>query len=173
MMQLPQVRVDIPRPEDRGELLAMNRASVHLHRPWIDPPTRDWQFDRYLQRVSVESEEGFFVREVSSGQLVGVFTLSNIIRGLLQSGSLGYYGSALAAGQGLMTAGLQAVLARIFLEMELHRVEANIQPGNHRSLALVKRCGFQREGYSPRYLKIDGQWQDHERWALLVEDWTH
>jgi ribosomal-protein-alanine N-acetyltransferase len=63
------------------------------------------------------------------------------------------------------------VLRHIFIILKLHRVEANIQPGNAASLALVARAGFSREGYSRRYLKVGGRWRDHERWALLVEDW--
>jgi ribosomal-protein-alanine N-acetyltransferase len=55
--------------------------------------------------------------------------------------------------------------------LRLHRVEANIQPRNRASIALVKSLGFRQEGYSPRYLKIGGRWRDHERWALLVDDW--
>jgi hypothetical protein len=73
----------------------------------------------------------------------------------------------------LMHDGLQAVLAYAFRKLKLHRVEANIQPGNKRSIRLARRSGFRREGYSPRYLKVRGRWQDHERWALLVEDWRN
>ena len=70
-----------------------------------------------------------------------------------------------------MTEALQLGLRHAFRVLDLHRVEANIMPGNRASIALVKRAGFRREGYSARYLKIAGHWADHERWALTVEDW--
>jgi ribosomal-protein-alanine N-acetyltransferase len=63
------------------------------------------------------------------------------------------------------------VITHAFNEMKLHRLEANIQPANAASRALVKALEFRREGFSPRYLKINGRWRDHERWAILSEDW--
>ena len=71
-----------------------------------------------------------------------------------------------------MTAGLAAVVTDAFTSLGLHRLEANIQPDNAPSLSLVRRLGFKREGFSPRYLLIDGQWRDHERWAMLADDWV-
>jgi ribosomal-protein-alanine N-acetyltransferase len=70
---------------------------------------------------------------------------------------------------GLMTEALRAAAGFAFSELGLHRLEENIQPENHASLALARRVGFQREGFSPRYLHIDGDWRDHERWALLAD----
>lgn len=70
-----------------------------------------------------------------------------------------------------MREALTAVLRLAFGPLRLHRVEANIQPQNRASVELVRSLGFRREGYSRRYLKIGGRWRDHERWALLVEDW--
>ena len=103
------------------------------------------------------------------GGLVGYTNINNIVRGALQSGYLGYAAFAGHAGRGLMTSGLRDVLGRAFGELGLHRVEANIQPGNTPSIALVQRLGFAKEGFSPRYLRVDGDWRDHERWALRAE----
>jgi [ribosomal protein S5]-alanine N-acetyltransferase len=65
-----------------------------------------------------------------------------------------------------MTAALAAVVEHAFGLMGLHRLEANIQPGNTASIQLAQRCGFRLEGFSPEYLMVDGKWRDHERWAI-------
>ena len=102
---------------------------------------------------------------------VGVFNFSEIVRGAFQSAYLGYYGFAEHAGQGYMSEGLALVLRIGFGTLRLHRIEVNVQPANTRSISLVRRGGFTREGYSRHYVKIAGRWRDHERWALLAEDW--
>ena len=66
-----------------------------------------------------------------------------------------------------MTEGLKLVLGFVFEDLGLHRVEANIQPHNDASRRLVQRCGFVLEGFSPKYLYINGQWRDHERWVAM------
>jgi ribosomal-protein-alanine N-acetyltransferase len=109
------------------------------------------------------------VREAPGGELAGYVALSNLVRGAFRSAYLGYYAFAGCERRGLMSAGLRVVLAHARGELGLHRLEANIQPGNVASLALIRRLGFRCEGYSPRYLKIGGRWRDHERWAILLE----
>ena len=88
----------------------------------------------------------------------------------MRSAYLGYFALEPYAGQGYMGEGLRLVLRHAFGPLGLHRLEANIQPGNAASIGLVKAAGFRREGLSPRYLKIAGRWRDHERWAILAED---
>ena len=103
--------------------------------------------------------------------MVGVFNLSEIVRGAFQNAYIGYYAFAPHAGRGYMAEGLELALRFAFRVMRLHRVEINIQPGNARSLRLARKAGFTREGFSRHYVKIAGRWRDHERWALTVEDW--
>lgn len=102
---------------------------------------------------------------------MGVMNLSQIFRGSFQSAYLGYWVGAEFASQGIMTQALRILLDYVFRELKLHRVEANIQPENAASIRLVRRCGFELEGYSPRYLKIRNRWRDHQRWALRAETW--
>jgi [ribosomal protein S5]-alanine N-acetyltransferase len=160
-----------PSPEDEHEFLAAMRSSRRLHRPWMSPPTTSEEFDRVLTRVQDDSFEPMFVCRLEDGAIVGFFNISQIVRGPFKSAYLGYAAVAAYAGQGYMREGLQLVLVRAFGELGLHRLEANIQPGNTASIALVRAAGFVREGFSERYLKIGGRWRDHERWAIRAEQW--
>lgn len=150
---------------DEGAFVAAARASRRLHKPWVTAPCDADAFARHLARFDSDLHHGFVV-EVD-GQLAGTIHLTNIVHGAFCSDYLGYYAFAGFEGRGLMTAGLNAVVRRAFGELRLHRVEANIQPANLASIALVRGCRFLREGYSPRYLKIGGRWRDHERWARI------
>ncbi len=167
---MARVRIDPPAAGDREDLLALTRAGAALHRPWTQPPLDDAGFDEFLERSAREDVEARLVRLCDGGELAGVLVLSQIFRRNFCNAYLGYYGSAAHAGRGLMSEGLALVLDEAFGPLGLHRVEANVQPGNAASLALIRRAGFRREGFSPRYLKIDGEWRDHERWAILAED---
>jgi ribosomal-protein-alanine N-acetyltransferase len=160
-----------PTPRDRDDYMAAMRASRSLHRSWLTPPTTPEDFDALLQRARAQEFEPMLVRRREDGAIVGFFNISQIIRGPLQSAFLGYGAVAGHTGQGYMTEGMELVLERAFTELSLHRLEANIQPGNAASIALAQRCGFVREGFSERYLKVGGRWRDHERWAIRAELW--
>jgi [ribosomal protein S5]-alanine N-acetyltransferase len=143
--------------------------SRRLHGSWVTAPSSSAEYRLYIKERQGPRTYKHFVCD-ETNELCGVMNLSEIVRGSFQSAYLGYYALAPHAGKGLMSRGLELVLDRAFGELALHRVEANIQPKNQRSIELVKRAGFRCEGLSPRYLKIAGRWRDHERWALTVEE---
>ncbi len=160
-----------PHPADENEFVSLMRASRTFHRPWATAPTDEERFAAYLADARRPDFEAMLVCREHDDAIVGFFNLSQITRGYFQSAYLGYAVGKPYAGQGYMRAGLELVLRHAFLTLRLHRIEANIQPDNHASIALASGAGFRREGFSPRYLKIGGRWRDHERWALLAEDW--
>ncbi len=160
-----------PTAGDEEEFIAAVRASRRLHHPWVAPPRTPEAFAALLYRVRERAFEPMLLCRREDGAIVGFFNLGHIIRGPLQSAFVGYGALAAHAGRGYMTEGMGLVLGHAFGGLRLHRVEANIQPGNRASLALVERCGFVREGFSERYLKVGGRWRDHERWAIRAEQW--
>jgi ribosomal-protein-alanine N-acetyltransferase len=159
-----------PTPDDRREFIDLVEASFELHRPWTYPPADAASYRRLLERNRADNFFALLSRRTDDDAIVGLFEFSDVVRGAFQNAYLGYWVGGPFAGQGYMREGMQLALRFAFNELRLHRVEANIQPANKRSLALAKRAGFRREGFSPRYLKIGGRWRDHERWAILSDD---
>ena len=173
ILRMPKRQVTIrpPQPDDCEAFIAAVRRSRALHGSWIRPKAKTKkEYADYLKRFGTDQRHGFLVIHRSSGEIAGVININDVIRGAFQSASLGYYAFVPYAGQGLMHEALLLVVQHAFKKLKLHRLEANIQPANKSSLALVKKCGFVREGLSRRMLKVAGRWQDHERWALLAED---
>ena len=165
-----RVAIRRPRAEDCDEFIALMRASVALHDTWVDFPKSRETYYAYLRSRQSLSDDGFLICDRASGAIAGVINLNCIVRGFFQSAYLGYCVGEPFARQGYMTEGIKVVTRYAFCEMHLHRLEANVQPNNAASLALVRKCGFRREGFSPRYLKIAGAWRDHERWAILADE---
>jgi [ribosomal protein S5]-alanine N-acetyltransferase len=159
------------RRADRDEFLRLNRASLRFYRGLVMPPVTARGWAAYLARRRRPYSPGYLICRTSDGAIVGGININEIVRGVFRSGYLGYQIGAPHARQGYMTEALALVLRQAFGPLRLHRVEANIQPGNRASIALVRRAGFRLEGVSRRYLKIGGRWRDHERWALTVEEW--
>jgi ribosomal-protein-alanine N-acetyltransferase len=166
-----RVHLQAPEPVHAGEFVAAVSASRPLHRPWVSPPATKAAYRAHVARCGEDDFRSLLIRRNDDEALVGLANLSAIQRGNLQSAFLGFYAFVPYAGLGYMTEGLTLVLRLAFGDLSLHRVEANVQPANTASLALVERVGFQREGLSPRYLRIAGVWRDHERWAALADEW--
>jgi len=168
-----RVFIRAPLASDGQEFVSLMRASRSFHRPWATAPTDHERFAAYLADSRRPDFEAMLVCRREDLAIVGFFNLSQIVRRSLQSAYLGYAAGKHYAGQGYMREGIELVLRHAFLDLRLHRIEANIQPGNHASIALARGAGFHREGFSPRYLKIGGRWRDHERWAILADDWRN
>lgn len=164
---MPLVVINPVTAADGPELVQANQRSRDHHAPWAQPFLDEAGFRAWLGRTRDDRCVGLVAREAATGQVAGVVNLSEIVRGSFQSAYLGFYGMAGMGGRGLMTEAVGLAVRHAFETLELHRLEANIQPGNSRSVALVMRLGFRQEGFSPDYLFIDGAWRDHERWALL------
>jgi ribosomal-protein-alanine N-acetyltransferase len=160
-----------PARDDEAEFIAAMQASRTLHLPWLHAPQTGADFREYLVRAIQPTNEFFFGCRHEDGAIIGFLNLSEIVRGSFQNAYLGYGAVAAFAGCGYMTEALALVLEECFTRLGLHRVEANIQPDNAASIALVRRGGFELEGFSRRYLRIGGAWRDHERWAIRSETW--
>ena len=166
---MPRIALRALALSDQRNFLTQVRASQTLHAAWVSPPATAALFRSYMERMALPHNHPFAICETASQQIVGVVEVTNVVMGAFRSGYVGYYAFAGFERQGLMRAGLRGVVRHAFTQLKLHRLEANIQPGNAASIALVRSAGFTREGYSPRYLKIRGRWRDHERWAIVAD----
>jgi [ribosomal protein S5]-alanine N-acetyltransferase len=158
-----------------AELRALSRQ--HLT-PWEPQWARDEltrsSFRRRLKAAQREARDdlgySYLIFAETPLRLVGGLNVSNIRRGIAQSASIGYWIGAPYAGHGLMTDAVRAAAPFAFNNLRLHRLEAACLPSNTASMRVLEKAGFRREGRARQYLKIDGRWQDHNLYALLVED---
>jgi ribosomal-protein-alanine N-acetyltransferase len=155
---------------DRDEFLRLATESRELHRPWTYPPERADQFDELYARSRRDDCVCLLACLRDGGDIAGVLIVSQMVRGAFQSAYLGYYAHQRHAQHGYMREAMLQTVDHAFGALALHRLEANIQPGNRASIALARSAGFRLEGFSPRYLLIGGQWRDHERYAITADD---
>jgi ribosomal-protein-alanine N-acetyltransferase len=170
-------------PADRAAYIRMMDLSHEHLAPWSpaeDPPlTAATRFERAVARAREGLDSGTACRLaafLADGRLAGLFNLNNIVRGVFHSADAGWLVAADCTNQGIATEGVTALLEIAFAPaaagrgLGLHRVQAAIIPANLPSLRVAARCGFRREGYARRYLKIAGRWQDHILFARTAED---
>src|SRR5207253_2191372 len=162
-LQPAPVRVHLqpPLPIHGPEFLAAVAASRPLHRPWVSPPATRAAYRAHVARCKGDDFRSLLIRRNFDDALVGLANLSAIQRGNLQSAYLGFYAFVPYTGFGYMTEGLMLVLRYAFGDLSLHRVEANVQPTNAASLALVKRVDFERV--------LEDELVGHAR---TINDWT-
>lgn len=160
-----------PKDSDCEEFIALNKASEKFHRNLASPPKDRQVFEEYVTRNETEDNECFLICQKSDEKIVGSINLTQIFRARFQNAYLGYYLGKEYTGKGYMKEAIALILQYAFKDLKLHRIEANVQPNNIASIAVLERNGFSKEGFSPKYLKIGGRWRDHERWAIIRENW--
>lgn len=170
-------RLRLPRYDDFEQWHALRRDSRAFLQPW--EPT--WRSDELTERAfrarvvrnNQEFQSGLAVPFLLFSQtdhvLLGGLTIGLIRRGASQSCMIGYWMGERHAGKGHMFAALQLAIPYIFRGLELHRIEAACIPDNEKSIRLLEKAGFQREGLLREYLKINGQWRDHAMLSRLSD----
>lgn len=166
-----RVLLRAPTAADEEAYTSLARRSRRFHAGLATPARDSAGYSAYLRRAAAPDHEPFVIERREDGVLLGAVTISQIFYGAFQSAYLGYWIGAPFAGRGYMREGVGLALDHAFGVLRLHRLEANIQPGNVPSLRLVQGLGFRLEGHSPKYLRIGGRWRDHERWAILRDEW--
>jgi len=166
--------------DDTPKLLHYVLSNRQWLGPWepAHPPgyfTLEGQRGIVAQSLDDRREEtgvlfGLFERGVAGAELHGRVSISGIVRGIWQNGFVGYSVSAARAGRGYMTEALRRLVLFSFADLGLHRVQASIVPRNGASVRVAEKCGFRLEGRAIRYLKINEVWEDHDMYALTVED---
>lgn len=155
-----------------GEWLTVWEPSRQPHQP--DPVTDRSAFSsRCLQRdrdraTGTAYQFAVFVDD----EIAGEVNLNNVVRGAMQSCTVGYWIDQRHAGNGYTAEGVAVVLQFAFEQLGLHRVEICIVPRNHRSRRIVEKLGLRDEGVALRFLEINGEWEDHIRYAMTAEEWT-
>jgi ribosomal-protein-alanine N-acetyltransferase len=152
--------------EDSSEFTDLVRVSADFLRPWVRMPDTADKFGEYVKRFDGESAECLLICDRETGIIAGAVSISEIIRGPYQRATVGYNAFLSTARRGYMSDGFGLVFRFAFQDLRLHRLEADIQPGNVPSLMFAAKVGFRKEGYSPGFVCIDGEWMDHERWAI-------
>lgn len=160
-----------PEPADGDEYIQRARESEKFHRGLVKMSKTPEGFANFLKRSQSAANACFLIIRAEDDAIAGMVNLTQIFYGPFCGAYLGYWLCAGFTGQGLMAEAIQLILRHAFRDLKLHRLEANIQPDNAPSIKVVKRAGFRKEGFSEKYLKVGGKWRDHERWAIVKENW--
>jgi len=175
-----RVYIRHPRGSDWREWVQLRAASRSFLTPWEPTWPRDAltqaAFRRRLRQYAQDRRDGtgysFLIFRAGDDALLGGINITNIRRGIVEAGSLGYWIGAPYAGHGYMSEAMHCMLRFAFERLGLHRVEAACLPNNAASRALLRKSGFKEEGLARKYLRIDGVWRDHQTFAILRDDWV-
>lgn len=172
-----RVKIRHASPRDEDAFLELRRSSGSFLTRW--EPIREGGEGELAPEIELfrrmiefdDSRVPLLVERRGDSVILGVININQVARGAFQNCALGWWIGRPHARKGYMKEAVALVLEHIFLDLDLHRVEANIQTDNPASRALAEGVGMRREGFSERFLKIAGRWCDHERWAITSETW--
>ncbi len=167
----PRVYLERPASNRERDYLDACHRSRSLHRGLVAAAATPADYHAYLERCAQPTQQSFFVVIAASEQLAGVVNILDIARHATPRGRLAYFAFVPHAGSGLMREGVGQVIDVAFRELDLARLDADIEPGNRRSRALAERLEFRRGGAPSFQLKIGSRWREHERWTLSRADW--
>jgi [ribosomal protein S5]-alanine N-acetyltransferase len=145
---------------DAGELAALvveNRAFLAPFEP--ERGQRFYTVDGQREWIANDALRAFAI--LDGDRIAGTVTVSNIVRGPLQSANLGYWVAERLGGRGLATAAVGEAADVAFGELGLHRLEAGTLVDNVPSQRVLKKNGFEPIGLARGYLRIAGEWRDH------------
>ena len=176
VIKTKRLLLTLPSAEAATRLLAYVKENEEHFAPWSPPAPSGFYTEAFwrerLTSARTEFKRGqslrliFFERRHTDERVVGDCSFNEIVRGPFQACFLGYKLDRRAVGQGLMYEALTAAIAYVFDDLKLHRIMANYMPINERSGRLLRRLGFNVEGYARDYLFIAGGWRDHILTAL-------
>ena len=173
-----RVFLRLPVASDYREWADLRGRSRAFLEPWEPRWTPDelertaWRdrLSRYREDYARGAAVSFFIFDNATERLMGGITLGNIRHGVAQSGHIGYWIGEPYAGKGYMLEALNLLVTFAFDTLRLHRIEAACIPSNTRSVRVLEKAGFQREGLLRSYLRINGIWQDHYLYARIAGD---
>ena len=114
---------------------------------------------------------GLFVTVDGDDRFCGEVNINHVLRGAMQTATIGYWVDRAHAGQGLVAEGVVVVAEFAFEQLLLHRLEICIVPRNHNSRRVMEKLAIREEGVAVRALEINGTWEDHVRYGLTLEEW--
>ncbi|QCU77613.1 N-acetyltransferase [Citricoccus sp. SGAir0253] len=170
------------RRSDQEEWMALRSRNREWLRPWdATNPVPETGLKSFHEMVRVLNRSGrdgtglpwlICVRGTADGRaaIAGQLSVSSIVRGSAQSAAIGYWIDQARAGQGLVPTAVALAVDHCFSVLGLHRIEVNIRPENRPSLRVVEKLGFRHEGLRRAFLHIDGDWRDHESFALTAPE---
>src|SRR5213592_1880913 len=164
---------------DVAELTDLRVRNRRFLEPW-EPRRSGGFFTEAGQRAEIERDRqewaadrtyAFAIVERSTGAMYGRIALANVVRGAWENATMGYFVDEAVGGRGYATEAVGLALRFAFGPCRLHRVQAAVMPRNARSRRVLEKNGFRHEGFSPRYLRLDGAWRDHDLFAITVEEY--